>query len=57
MQGRLRVLRAGPGATIQDGGRFGYLRYGGPWTDGVPTANFCLRHNDRVAAIEVTSGA
>jgi len=61
MQGRLRVLRAGPGATIQDGGRFGYLRYGmtpaGPmdWT-AFRTANFALGNNDRAAAIEVTSG-
>src|SRR3984893_7844515 len=61
MRGRLRVLRAGPGATIQDGGRFGYLRYGvtpvGPmdWT-AFRTANFALGNNDRAAAIEVTSG-
>lgn len=61
MGGRLRVLRAGPGATIQDGGRFGYLRYGvtpaGPmdWT-AFRTANFALGNGDRAAAIEVTVG-
>ncbi|MGA9485446.1 MAG: allophanate hydrolase subunit 2 family protein, partial [Methylocella sp.] len=47
LRGRLRVLRAGPGATIQDNGRFGYLRYGvtpaGPmdWT-AFRAANFAL---------------
>jgi biotin-dependent carboxylase-like uncharacterized protein len=58
MRGCLRVLRAGPGATIQDGGRFGNLRYGvtpaGPmdWT-AFRTANFALGNDDRAAAIEV----
>jgi 5-oxoprolinase (ATP-hydrolysing) subunit C len=61
MRGRLRVRRAGPGATIQDGGRFGYLRYGvtpaGPmdWT-AFRTANFALGNDERSAAIEVPAG-
>jgi len=61
MRGGLRVLRAGPGATIQDGGRHGYQRYGvtpaGPmdWV-AFQTASFALA-NDHAAAIEVsTSG-
>src|ERR1700730_2847806 len=60
MRGGLRVLRAGPGATIQDGGRHGYLRYGvtpaGPmdWV-AFGTANSALG-NDRAAAIEVSTG-
>lgn len=61
MPGRLRVLRAGPGATLQDGGRHGYLRYGvtpsGPmdWT-AFRTTNLALCNNDRAAAIEVSVG-
>jgi 5-oxoprolinase (ATP-hydrolysing) subunit C len=60
MGGCLRVLRAGPGATIQDGGRHGYLRYGvtpaGPmdWV-AFQTANSALG-NDRAAAVEVLVG-
>jgi biotin-dependent carboxylase-like uncharacterized protein len=60
MGGCLRVLRAGPGATIQDGGRHGYLRYGvtpaGPmdWV-AFRTANSALG-NDHAAAIEVSTG-
>ena len=61
MQGRLRVPRAGPGATIQDGGRNGFLRYGvtpaGPmdWV-AFKTANAALGNGDRAAAIEVSTG-
>ena len=61
MGGHLGVLRAGPGVTIQDGGRHGYLRYGvtpaGPmdWT-AYRTANFALGNDDRAAAIEVSAG-
>jgi len=61
MGGRLRVLRAGPGATIQDGGRFGYQRYGvtpaGPmdWT-AFHTANFALGNDEHAAAVEVPAG-
>jgi 5-oxoprolinase (ATP-hydrolysing) subunit C len=60
MRGGLHVLRAGPGATIQDGGRHGYLRYGvtpaGPmdWV-AFRTANSALG-NDRAAAIEISVG-
>jgi biotin-dependent carboxylase-like uncharacterized protein len=60
MLGGLRVLRAGPGATIQDGGRHGYQRYGvtpaGPmdWVAFL-TANSALG-NVRAAAIEVSVG-
>jgi biotin-dependent carboxylase-like uncharacterized protein len=60
MGGGLRVLRAGPGATIQDGGRHGYLRYGvtpaGPmdWV-AFRTANLALG-NDCAAAVEVPIG-
>src|SRR5580704_10287416 len=58
MRGGLRVLHAGPGATIQDGGRQGYLRYGvtpaGPmdWV-AFRTANSALG-NDRAAAVEIS---
>ncbi|MGH6839249.1 MAG: biotin-dependent carboxyltransferase family protein [Methylocella sp.] len=60
MRGGLRVLHAGPGATIQDGGRHGFLRYGvtpaGPmdWV-AFRTANLALG-NDRAAAVEVSTG-
>ena len=60
MRGCLRVLRAGPGATIQDGGRHGYQRYGvtpaGPmdWV-AFRTANSALG-NGRAAAVEVSVG-
>ncbi len=58
MGGGLRVLRAGPGATVQDGGRHGYLRYGvttaGPmdWV-AFRSANLALGNGDRAAALEV----
>lgn len=61
MQACLRVLRAGPGATIQDGGRHGYLRFGvtpaGPmdWT-AFRTANLALGNDDRAAAVEIPAG-
>jgi biotin-dependent carboxylase-like uncharacterized protein len=61
MGGCLRVLRAGPGATIQDGGRHGYQRYGvttaGPmdWV-AFRTANLALGNDDRAAAVEVSVG-
>jgi 5-oxoprolinase (ATP-hydrolysing) subunit C len=59
MGGYLRVLHAGPGATIQDGGRHGYQRYGvtpaGPmdWV-AFRTANFALGNDDRAAAVEIS---
>ncbi|WP_036262814.1 biotin-dependent carboxyltransferase family protein [Methylocapsa aurea] len=61
MRARLRVLRAGPGATIQDGGRHGFLRFGvtpaGPmdWT-AFRTANLTLGNDDRAAALEISAG-
>ena len=61
MRGRLRVLHAGPGTTLQDSGRHGYLRYGvtpaGPmdWT-AFRTANFALGNDERAAAIEIPPG-
>jgi biotin-dependent carboxylase-like uncharacterized protein len=61
MPGRLRVLRAGPGTTIQDHGRYGYLRYGvtpaGPmdWV-AYRTANLALGNDAQAAAIEVSVG-
>jgi 5-oxoprolinase (ATP-hydrolysing) subunit C len=59
MRGSLRVLRAGPGATIQDGGRHGYLRYGvtpaGPmdWV-AFRTANLAVGNDDHAAAVEIS---
>src|SRR5437016_6139228 len=59
MGGCLRVLRAGPGATIQDGGRHGYQRYGvtpaGPmdWV-AFRTANSALGNGDRAAVVEIS---
>src|SRR5262249_25386293 len=57
----LRVLHAGVGVTIQDAGRYGYLRYGvtpsGPmdWT-AFSTANLALGNDERAAAIEISIG-
>ncbi|MGQ0443975.1 MAG: biotin-dependent carboxyltransferase family protein [Beijerinckiaceae bacterium] len=57
----LRVLHAGPGATIQDGGRHFYQRHGvtpaGPmdWV-AFRTANLALGNGDCAAAIEVSTG-
>lgn len=57
----LRVLRAGPGETIQDKGRFGYLRYGivesGPmdWI-AYEIANRALNNPPNAAAIEISRG-
>lgn len=56
--GRLRVVTAGAGATIQDAGRFGYLRYGivasGPmdWI-AYEIANRALGNSADAACIEV----
>ncbi len=62
MPGALRILRAGFGATIQDGGRHGQLRYGitpaGPmdWR-AFRTANLALgNHAERAAAVEIGVG-
>jgi biotin-dependent carboxylase-like uncharacterized protein len=61
MPASLRVLRAGPGATIQDGGRRLYRRYGvtpaGPmdWA-AFRTANLALGNDRDAAAIEIGLG-
>lgn len=61
MEPHLRVLSAGPGATIQDAGRFGYRRYGvtpaGPmdWL-AFETANLALGNPPGAAAIEIGPG-
>lgn len=58
---RMRVLAAGPGATIQDAGRHGYLRYGvtpaGPmdWT-AFQTVASALGNSPGAAAIEISIG-
>ncbi|HEY1735823.1 MAG TPA: allophanate hydrolase subunit 2 family protein, partial [Methylovirgula sp.] len=57
----LRILRAGPGATIQDDGRFHYRRYGvtpaGPmdWV-AFRTANLALGNARDAAVIEIALG-
>lgn len=62
MAGILRILRAGLGATVQDGGRYHYRRYGvtpaGPmdWV-AFRTANLALGNDaDRAAAVEIGPG-
>lgn len=58
---RLRVLSAGPGATVQDAGRFGYLRYGvsaaGPmdWA-AFQTVACALGNESALAALEISVG-
>ena len=57
----LRILRAGPGTTIQDQGRRGYLRFGvgesGPmdWI-GHARANILAGNAPGVAALEIGIG-
>ncbi|MGO9132616.1 MAG: biotin-dependent carboxyltransferase family protein [Methylovirgula sp.] len=61
MPAHLKILRAGPGATIQDGGRLFYRRYGvtpaGPmdWT-ALLSANLALGNDADAAVIEVGLG-
>lgn len=60
-ESRLRILQAGPGATLQDGGRHGYLRYGvtpaGPMDRlAFDTANRALGNAPGTTAIEVGLG-
>lgn len=61
MSGRLRILRAGPGSTVQDAGRHHYLRYGvtpaGPmdWI-AYRTANAVLGNPPDAAAVEIAMG-
>jgi 5-oxoprolinase (ATP-hydrolysing) subunit C len=57
----LRVLAAGPGVTIQDGGRHGLLRYGvtvaGPMDPlAFTTVNLALGQRRTAAAIEISLG-
>lgn len=57
----LRILRAGPGVTLQDGGRNGYLRFGitvaGPMDPlAFATANMAARAARDATAIEVWLG-
>lgn len=61
MTAALHVLAAGPGVTIQDGGRHGYLRYGvtvaGPMDPlALAVANLALGNRADSAAIEVSLG-
>ncbi len=61
MSGDLSILRAGAGATVQDGGRFHYRRFGvtpaGPmdWA-AFATANLALGNASDAAAIEIGLG-
>ena len=61
MPPRLRVTRAGPGVTVQDRGRHGYLRYGvnecGPmdWL-AHETANRALENPGDAASLEIATG-
>ena len=57
----LRILSAGPGATLQDGGRHGYLRFGvtaaGPMDPlSHATANLAVGNPADATAIEVSVG-
>lgn len=61
MTAALRILAAGPGSTVQDGGRHGYLRYGvtgaGPMDPFAHAlANRALGNKAGSAAIEVSLG-
>lgn len=61
MPGGLRILKAGPGSTIQDGGRRGFLRYGvtpaGPmdWV-AHQTSNLAIGNDKDAAALEISIG-
>ncbi len=60
MSARLRVLAAGPGVTIQDRGRHGFLRFGvtpaGPMDEGAFLAAALAAGDAKGAAIEVSPG-
>ncbi|MBN8943195.1 MAG: biotin-dependent carboxyltransferase family protein [Rhizobiales bacterium] len=61
MSAALRILSAGPGATLQDGGRRGFLRFGvtgaGPMDPlAHATANLAVGAAANAAAIEVSLG-
>jgi len=58
---RLRIHAAGPGATIQDAGRYGYLRFGvtsaGPMDRAAfQTVALALGNDPKAAAIEISVG-
>jgi 5-oxoprolinase (ATP-hydrolysing) subunit C len=60
-QAALRVLSAGPGVTLQDAGRHGYLRYGvtaaGPMDPlAYATANLAVGNPSSSTAIEISLG-
>lgn len=61
MRTGIRILRAGPGVTLQDGGRWGYLRYGitpaGPMDpQGFRFANLAAGVDPIAPAIEISLG-
>lgn len=61
MTATLRVLQAGPGVTLQDGGRWGYLRYGvtaaGPMDVlAHEVANRAAGREANAAAVEISVG-
>ncbi|MBM3541306.1 MAG: urea amidolyase, partial [Alphaproteobacteria bacterium] len=61
MSAALRIVSAGPGCTVQDGGRVGYLRFGvtgaGPMDRlAHATANLALGNAPGAAAIEISTG-
>jgi len=58
----LRILSAGRGVTLQDAGRFGYLRFGVSWAGPMDslahaTANHCVGASHRATALEISAGA
>ena len=61
MSAALRIVRAGPGATLQDAGRMGFLRFGvtpaGPmdWA-AFRIANLLAGNAEGAAAIEISIG-
>lgn len=61
MNAALKIIAAGPGVTLQDAGRHGYLRYGvtaaGPMDAlAMATANLAVGRPSGVTAIEVSLG-
>lgn len=61
MTAALRILSAGPGSTVQDGGRTGYLRYGVTNAGAMDrlalaTANLALGNALDAAGIEISMG-
>ena len=60
MSALLRILKAGPGVTVQDGGRRGFLRFGvtpaGPMDPGAFLAAGLAAGDAAGAALEVSIG-